>query len=73
MSHRHLSHPLGPVHRGIAESDRPSIQELLTIVQCGFPRTYNLNDGMGLDLAPRVPVPEVPFLRVSLDLERVGS
>jgi len=29
--------------------DRPSLTELLTIQQCGFPRTYNLNDGMGLD------------------------
>ncbi len=27
----------------------PSIAETLTIEQCGFPRTYTLNDGLGPD------------------------
>jgi hypothetical protein len=30
-------------------SDLPSVAEVLTIEQCGFPRSYNLNDGMGLE------------------------
>ena len=31
--------------------DLPSITEILTIHQFGFPRSYNLNDGMGTDMA----------------------
>ena len=31
-----------------AHSELPSVAEVLTIEQCGFPRTYNLNDGFGL-------------------------
>ena len=31
--------------------DLPSASELLTIEQFGFPRSYNLNDGMGPDIA----------------------
>jgi hypothetical protein len=30
--------------------DLPSITEVLTIQQFGFPRSYNLNDGLGPDL-----------------------
>jgi hypothetical protein len=32
-------------------SDLPSVTEVLTIEQFGFPRSYNLNDGMGPDIA----------------------
>lgn len=28
-------------------SELPSLDEMLTIEQFGYPRTYNLNDGMG--------------------------
>lgn len=30
-------------------SELPSVAEVLTIQQFGYPRTYNLNDGMGPD------------------------
>jgi chorismate mutase len=33
------------------QADRPSVTEVLTIEQYGYPRTYNLNDGMGPDIA----------------------
>jgi hypothetical protein len=33
------------------QPDLPSVTEILTIAQFGFPRTYHLNDGMGPDLA----------------------
>ena len=38
-------------HLGEADhlSDLPSVAEVLTIEQFGYPRTYNLNDGMGPD------------------------
>jgi len=29
----------------------PSVTEVLTIQQCGYPRVYHLNDGLGPDLA----------------------
>jgi len=62
MRHHHPD-PLDPVHREILSrcrrmrgglrdadlSDLPSVAEVLTIEQCGFPRSYNLNDGMGLE------------------------
>ena len=34
------------LHDAALQIDLPSINEVLTIRQCGFPRTYNLNDGM---------------------------
>jgi hypothetical protein len=43
----------------------PSITEVLTIEQCGFPRTYNLNDGMGPELACQVPDPALQDVRLS--------
>jgi hypothetical protein len=43
----------------------PSITEVLTIEQFGFPWTYNLNDGMGPDLALQGPAPERPEVRLS--------
>jgi len=62
MNHPHPD-PLDPIHkeilshcrriqaslRGADLSDLPSAAELLTIAQFGFPRTYHLNDGMGLE------------------------
>jgi chorismate mutase len=51
----------------------PSIAEVLTIEQCGFLRTYNLNDGMGPDIAFQCPVPEMSLSRLQLDLARLGA
>jgi hypothetical protein len=34
---------------GCQPFDLPSLTEVLTIEQCGYPRTFNLNDGMGLE------------------------
>ena len=55
MTRLSITHPLDPTHLEIREADRqlhmPSAAEVLTIAQCGFPRTYNLNDGMGQDIA----------------------
>jgi hypothetical protein len=31
--------------------DQPSVTELLTIEQYGYLRSYNLNDGLGADIA----------------------
>jgi len=45
--------------------DLPSVTEVLTIEQCGFPRTFNLNDGMGPDLACQGPALELPAVRLS--------
>jgi len=64
----------GRRHLGDADphSDLPSIAEVLTIEQCGFPRSHNLNDGMGPDLAAQGPVSPWPVRRVPPDLTRAG-
>ena len=64
MTRKPTSHPLDPIHQEILnhfrrmqeglrdagqQFERPSAAELLTIERCGFPRTYNLNDGLGLE------------------------
>jgi hypothetical protein len=41
--------PCEPLDAARLLFDLPSVNEVLTIRQCGFPRTYNLNDGMGPD------------------------
>ncbi len=53
--------------------DLPSVAEVLTIEQYGYPRTYNLNDGMGPDIAFQCPVSEMLVTHLPLDLTRVGS
>jgi chorismate mutase len=63
--------------RSLCDADRqfelPSIAEVLTIQQCGFLRTYNLNDGMGPDIACQCPVSEMSLSHLQLDLARLGS
>jgi hypothetical protein len=43
----------------------PSVAEVLTIEQCGYPRTYNLNDGMGLDVTHPCLAPDLLDVRLS--------
>jgi hypothetical protein len=54
MTPKPTSDPHHPSPKEIAADlhfHRLSVAEVLTIQQCGFPRSYNLNDGMGPDLA----------------------
>ena len=46
-------------------SELPSVAEVLTIEQCGYPRTYNLNDGMGLDVTRPGLAPDLLDVRLS--------
>ncbi|MDR3672149.1 MAG: hypothetical protein P4L36_14975 [Holophaga sp.] len=47
---RRMQERLGGQGDAGQQPDLPSVTEVLTIQQFGFPRSYNLNDGMGPDL-----------------------
>jgi uncharacterized protein related to proFAR isomerase len=69
---RHLQEGLRKL-ADAGHADLPSITELLTIEQCGFPRSYNLNDGMGQDMACHCQVSELRVTRLALALRRIGA
>jgi len=48
---RHLVRLLARCLEAAQQAELPSPAEVRTIQQCGFPRSYHLNDGMGTELA----------------------